>query len=424
MKNAPLITTVIAVVLANGLCGCGWPDHTEVWIARLKHDDLYVRREAAKALGERGDARAVEPLIAALRNDGVSYVREEAAEALGKIGDARAVEPLIAALKHDNSYDSSGVQWRAGEALVKIGEPAVEPLMAALKDGDFDVRWRAAEALGKIGEPAVEPLIAAHKAGDSDVRWQAARALAMTGDARALEPLIDALKEGPSPEVAEALGKIGDARAVEPLIAPLKDGDSDVRAEAAEALGKIGDARAVEPLIAAHKDAQEDDYSVLRSLAAEALAKIGDARAVPTLVDALTDRRCNSTVAKSLRKLGWQPNSKTDRIHFLVAQRDAGALKAAKNWPDVKQVLLQDVRSGDRRRLEFALEAFTGIGKDDVLPDLLRFMRMRGGKTIAEAYLNCNHEKLREAAEAWAREHGYIITSGYGASQTWNWGSW
>ena len=46
------------------------------------------------------------------------------------------------------------------ESLVKIGEPAVEPLINALKDKDSFVRWKATGALVKIGdERAVEPLI-------------------------------------------------------------------------------------------------------------------------------------------------------------------------------------------------------------------------------------------------------------------------
>jgi len=46
-------------------------------------------------------------------------------------------------------------------------------------------------------------------------------------------------------DAAGALGKIGDARAVEPLIAALKDEDKDVRTAAARVLGQIRDARAV-----------------------------------------------------------------------------------------------------------------------------------------------------------------------------------
>jgi HEAT repeat protein len=42
----------------------------------------------------------VEPLIAALKDEN-SDVRQAAAKALGKIGDPRAVEPLIAALSDE-----------------------------------------------------------------------------------------------------------------------------------------------------------------------------------------------------------------------------------------------------------------------------------------------------------------------------------
>lgn len=64
----------------------------------MKHEDRVFRQAAASALGEIGDARAVEPLIQTLE-DRDSLVAGKAAQALGRIGDARAVEPLIQALK-------------------------------------------------------------------------------------------------------------------------------------------------------------------------------------------------------------------------------------------------------------------------------------------------------------------------------------
>jgi HEAT repeat protein len=66
-----------------------------------------------KALGEIKDPRAVEPLIAALKDKGVCAA---AAYALGEIKDPRAVEPLIAALK-DESFS---VRRAAAEALVSL----------------------------------------------------------------------------------------------------------------------------------------------------------------------------------------------------------------------------------------------------------------------------------------------------------------
>ncbi|MGA7075782.1 MAG: HEAT repeat domain-containing protein [Halobacteriota archaeon] len=78
--------------------------------------DSGVRRDAAEALGEVGDSRAVEPLVWAL-NDEDSLVRRDAAGTLKKIGDSRAVEPLIRALNDEDTY----VRRDAEEALDKLG---------------------------------------------------------------------------------------------------------------------------------------------------------------------------------------------------------------------------------------------------------------------------------------------------------------
>jgi hypothetical protein len=108
------------------------------------------------------------------------------------------------------------------------------------------------------------------------VRSDTAKALGVIGDARAVEPLIQALKDIDGnvvfrESIANALGEIGDARAVEHFIQALKDKDEDVRSDAARLLGKIGDARALEPLIQARKDGHE----VVRDSVAESLEKMG-----------------------------------------------------------------------------------------------------------------------------------------------------
>ncbi len=233
-------------------------------IKALRHKDWHVREEAAWALGGIGDARAVEPLIQALMDE-YSVVRKGAAWAFGKIGDKRAVKHLIKALKDENS----DVREKAAEALGKIGDTrAVEHLFQALKDDkDWDVRGKAAEALGEIGEPAVEPLIQALKDEDSGVREKAAVALGKMGwkpgdDTERAYYLVAMQKWSELPELGEP--------AVEPLIQALKDGYSDVRERAAWALVKIGEP-AVEPLIQALKDEDSD----VRWRAAWALDEMG-----------------------------------------------------------------------------------------------------------------------------------------------------
>jgi len=150
------------------------------------------------ALGEIGDPRAVEPLIATLQSE-KSDVRQAAVRALGKLGDLHAVEPLIGALgdQATSSWGRYYVQEVAAEALGRLGDHrATEPLIIALKGEDSHMRRTAAEALGKLGDScAVKPLIAALKDQTEDwegryhVREAAAAALERIGTAEALAVL-------------------------------------------------------------------------------------------------------------------------------------------------------------------------------------------------------------------------------------------
>jgi hypothetical protein len=144
----------------------------------------------------------------------------------------------------------------------------------------FERRYAAMEALKAIGAPAIDPLIAVLKDRDKDAgtRAAAARALGEMDDTRLVEPLITSLKDAPSDvreAAAEALGKMASPMVVVPLVAALKDFDFSVRWRAAEALGKIGDPKGVEPLIAALRDGEP----IVRQCAAEALRKFKDPRA-------------------------------------------------------------------------------------------------------------------------------------------------
>jgi HEAT repeat protein len=75
---------------ADALVEIGTPA-VESLVAALIDDNRRTREAAAKALGEIGDARAVEPLVLALED---GSCRKAAAKALATIGDVRAVEPL------------------------------------------------------------------------------------------------------------------------------------------------------------------------------------------------------------------------------------------------------------------------------------------------------------------------------------------
>lgn len=293
--------------------------------------DRDIQWQAARALGNVGDARAVEHLIQALKN---RRIRNDAALSLGQIGDTRAVEPLIEALKDEYELFRSN----AARALGLIGDArAVEPLANILSDEDKYVREDAEKALENIklggvkrddpnikkmeAKGDVKGLIKALKYEDKNARRQAVYALVGIEDARLVEPLCQFLQDEDwdvGGTAAKILGNIGDARAVEPLIQALKDEDVHVKSEAAKALGKIEDARAVEPLVQLLKDDESGDFQ--QKEAAKALGKIGDARAVEPLIQALN--YVPSEAALALGKIGdaraveplvqllfkWQPN--------------------------------------------------------------------------------------------------------------------
>ena len=156
-------------------------------------DRYYVKVKITQTLVRIGGGRAVELLLTILNNGSGNYSGNPGnlVWALGELGDARAVESLILLLK-------SGITQRdAAEALGKIGDArAVEPLIEAMEDADtwYDGE-KAAEALGKIGEPAVDSLIRALQHEKAFVRMQAAEALGKIGDVRAVEPLTQALED-------------------------------------------------------------------------------------------------------------------------------------------------------------------------------------------------------------------------------------
>lgn len=249
----------------------------------------------------------VKGLTRSLRYKKDPDVGSAAAKALVRIG-APSVEPLIAVLKGA----PEDIREAAVKALVKIGTPAVAPLVAALHHASLDVRTAAAEALGEIRDlRAVEPLVAAIQ--DSGVRQVAIESLIKIGDVKALvkagapsvDPLIAALEHG-NPSLrrlaANALGQIGDPRAVELLVAVLPDGDLHLRRLATTALGQIGDSRAVESLIAVLQDAPVR----IREAAAEALGQLGDPAAVEPLIVMLRHASLDmrKAAAQALRKIG------------------------------------------------------------------------------------------------------------------------
>lgn len=99
------------------------------------------------------------------------------------------VNKIINQLGETNDY----ARENARLTLLKLGKPAVHPLIRALSSHDQVVRWEAAKALGQIADrEAIPALIKAMEDVSFDVRWLAAEGLIHIGSDVTV-PLLQAL---------------------------------------------------------------------------------------------------------------------------------------------------------------------------------------------------------------------------------------
>jgi len=284
----------------------------------LSHKNPGTRISAARALGDVGDACVVGTLLKTL-SDRDWRVQCEAIKALGNIGAASVVEPLIQAWERAcrsvNLVAQLAVRQPIVDALTKIGEPALEPLVQlsieANTKREYKVSQVALDAFSGIVKLAIESHPQVLKDKSPDVRIRAVEALGTMGGPRAVQSLIHDLNDE-SPDVriraVEALGKIGDAGAIEPLFEAIDDKRTETRCEVPfvpkTVRGSVWDAlkamaeRIGEPLVApaVRTLGHEDPHA--REKAAELLKTVGSLNALSGLCEALKD--CNEQVQSSV----------------------------------------------------------------------------------------------------------------------------
>lgn len=250
-----------------------------------------ITAETIFALGEIGDARAVEPLISVLQNSTSETVIKSTIIALSKMGGARAVEPLVSMFIKNSNPD---VIIAAIEGLEKIGEESVDHLISLLSRKRQE-RWRVVDALGRISDArAVEPLVSLlnnlsskrKTKSNNFVTEKIIMALGEIGDERVVEPVISVAKNHNQSFIKETtievIKKIGGPRAFEYIVEELQNTDYDVKTAAAIALGQVGDDRAIDILT----DIVEKGS--LRSWQATCiLSKFEDERVIPALLHSL-----------------------------------------------------------------------------------------------------------------------------------------
>jgi len=212
--------------------------------ALSSHEDVVVRRAAAKTLTIIADPEAVPPLLKAFLNDKDTVVKGSSAGALARTGEAAAPFLLDILASPDQPQDIKG---HAAWALAFMGSEAETYLYQALNSESLDVRCAVIGALGHVAQEKT--------------------------DEKSCNLLISSLTDPEAlirTEAAAALGQVNLPDSIPHLILALQDQDVDVRKATINSLGKIGDPQAVGPLQAALKD----DLKVIQTLARLALNQI------------------------------------------------------------------------------------------------------------------------------------------------------
>jgi len=91
-------------------------DRLDEQLSIAKKAEENIRTRVALKLGELRDLTAVQPLIAALKDE-YAAVRKSAAETLGNIGDTRAIVPLTELAQKDSDED---IRKAAQDAMERI----------------------------------------------------------------------------------------------------------------------------------------------------------------------------------------------------------------------------------------------------------------------------------------------------------------
>ncbi len=279
-----LIFTVLALCT---LAGCGKverapaDDETRELIEAFRDGEKphRIRVLAIEKLAATRSREAIDALIDTMK-DGDPFA-DYAMHLLRDIGEP-AVEPLIAALKLGDEHCCC----LAALALGGIGDTrAILPLARALGDEREVVRRCAGHGLVEFGEAVIEPLVDVLGGGSAQARACAAWTIGRMVNQRVLDSLREDEKGNWRDCAARVLSEESKKKAIGALAAALQDKDADVRRCAAGALGQIMDVGAAEPLIGCLRDKDE----AVRAAAAFALANTGGDGIVVPLIEALGD---------------------------------------------------------------------------------------------------------------------------------------
>ncbi|MDP9194960.1 MAG: HEAT repeat domain-containing protein [Acidobacteriota bacterium] len=365
-------------------------------IEQARSPDPDARQKAAALVAQSADERTL-PLMFELLGDKDWRVRKTIVD--GLVRDARpdVVNGLLHAL---SDPENAGKRNSSTEALVRIGEAAIQPIVERLRrEQDIDVRLSLVNLIGDLRSREGFDMLLELLEGEQDINVASSivSSLGKYRDATALPHLMRALRTRDDLwlkfHVVEALGEIGD-RAALPAVLPLY-AEKSLRKPVLEAVGKIADVGTVNFLLRIIADEEKLNLTALR-----ALVRIAEA-SKPRIVEEAERHLIQSRFRESFPREKIQPLaehlSTTPKrevkwfiLKFLGWSGDERALPILLSHlgqPETSEVAAQSLIDFGSGAMPSILSALQNEEEDEIVALLLRVVNVIGGSEAIPSIL-------------------------------------
>ncbi|MGZ8830952.1 MAG: HEAT repeat domain-containing protein [Thermoanaerobaculia bacterium] len=340
------------------------------------------------------------PLMFELLGDRDWRVRKTIVDGLVRDAGSEIVHGLIDALADE---ENAGKRNSATEGLIRIGTPAIEPIVTRLSsESDGDVRLSLVNLLGDLrSSEAFRILIdLLHREKDTNLASSIVSSLGKYRDAAALPHLITVLNERDDLwlkfHLVEALGEIGD-RAALPAILPLY-AEKSLRKAVLESIGRIADVGTVTFLLKIIADDEKLNLTALRALVHIAEAskprvveqaerpfiqrKFREAfprEKIEPLIDHLRSTPKRDVKAFILKFLGWSADPRALPVLLEYLQEPDSAEVAAQGLTDfgpaaMPAVLQTLVNADEDEIVALLLRVVNALGASEAVPNIIPFL--------------------------------------------------
>jgi len=328
------------------------PNAVDALITVMTQDDPDLRALAIDELGGMGDLRAFVPILRAL-DDKNLYVKSQAAKALGELGDKGAVTALVSILgdipqkvsacKKMTDFNSARqrlssirqVSMNAADSLKKLGWQPDSSTAAVI----YCIEWGNWDQLIEIGEPAVEALSIFFHADGSEFSYpnrgpelkDAVKVLGRIGSEQSILLLLDIQKVRDSKDYQLFRSKTRDE--IDSLLYPVETALYEAaKRSAAPFLSAVSSlhssgfylSRAITRIIQGLEQNGSDDAKTI-------LTSLGTIHTVPDLVTIISQELHKlaplqemKNAARELEKIGWIPETVSLEVrirYFLLSSQ-------------------------------------------------------------------------------------------------------